>query len=117
MTVYKINKKKPTSSPHQAVPLKRLDQGAVSVRVQHQALRNVLHEVKVFKCWPCLLSLFSGGPALVCGTLEVIFKVHAYHPGQDVVHHHHPDVLSSGLHAVQTEKLWQQCARVLVKVL
>lgn len=108
MTEHKINKrKKNTTSPHQAVSLKCLYQGAVSVSVQHQALRNVLHEVEVFKCWLCLLSLFFGGPALVCGALEVVFKVHMYHPGQDVVHYHHPDVLSSGLHTVQPEKLGQ----------
>lgn len=42
--------------------------------------------------------------------------MHAHGAGQQVVHHHDPDVLAPGLHAVQPVELGQQGAGVLVQV-
>lgn len=99
---------------HQTVSLESLHQGVVSVRVQHEAVSEVLHEVQVLEGGPGLLSLLFGGPPLVRGALEVILEVHAHHPRQDVVHDTHTDVLAARLHAVQAIELGKQCARVLV---
>lgn len=58
-----------------------------------------------------------GRPALVGGALEVVLEVHPHGAGQQVVHHHDPDVLPPGLHAVQPVKFGKEGPGVLVQVL
>lgn len=102
---------------YKAVPLQSLDQGITCVRIKQQPIGHLLHEVQVFESGLGFLTLLFGSPALVRGTLEVKLEVHTEHTRQNVVHHHDPDVLPAGLHAVQAKELGQQSARVLVQVL
>lgn len=102
---------------HQTVSLQRFHQGVVRVHVQQESVWNVLHEVQVLESGSGLLTFFLGRSALAGGALQVELQVHAEDAGQDVIHHHDPDVLPAGLNAVQTEELGQQGARILVQVL
>lgn len=102
---------------HQTVSLQSFDQGAISVLVKSKAFRNVTQKVQVFKSGLGLLPLLLGCSPLVRGALQVELEVHSHGTRQNVIHHHHPDVLASTLDTVEAEKLWQQGSGVLVQVL
>lgn len=93
------------------------DQGTVRVLVKSKAFRNVTQKIQVFKSGLGLLPLFLGRSPLVRGALQVELEVHSHRTWQNVVHHHHPDILASTLDTVEAEKLWQQGSGVLVQVL
>lgn len=76
-----------------------------------------MHKVQVFKSWLGFLSLLLGCSAFICGALQVELQVHAEDSWQDVVHYDDPDVLPSGLYAVQAEEFWKESPRVLVQIL
>lgn len=99
---------------YQAVSLQSLDQSIVCVRVKQESIADLLHEVQIFKSGLGFLTFLFGCPAFVRGTFEVKLEVHAEHARQNVVHHHNPNVLPTGLHAVQAKELGQQSARILV---
>lgn len=99
-----------------AVSLQGLHQGIVGVSVEVEPFMHVL-EVQVLVDGTGLLPLLPGGTSLVGGALQVVLVVHLDGARQHVVHHHQPDVDASGLDAVQTVELRQQCAWVLVQVL
>lgn len=102
---------------HQTVSLQGFDQGTVRVLVKSKAFRNVTQKVQVFESGLGFLPLLLGCSPLVRGALQVELEVHSHRTRQNVIHHHHPDVLASTLDTVEAEKLWQQSSGVLVQVL
>lgn len=74
-------------------------------------------KVQIFVGRTRLLSLLSGCPSLVGGSLQVVLVVHFDGARQDIVHYYQSDVDASRLDAVQSIELGQQRAWILVKVL
>lgn len=105
------------SVTHQAVPLYSLAQSIVVFCFQQQAIRHVLDEVQVFVSGDSLLSLLRGSPSLIGGAFQVILEVHGDDSGQEIVHHNNTDILTACLNAIQSIKLRQQGALVLVYIL
>lgn len=64
-----------------------------------------------------LLSLLRGNPSLIGGAFQVILEVHGDDSGQEIVHHNNTDILTACLNAIQSIKLRQQGALVLVYIL
>lgn len=64
-----------------------------------------------------LLSLLRGSPSLIGGAFQVILEVHGDDSGQEIVHHNNTDILTACLNAIQSIKLRQQGALVLVYIL
>ena len=82
---------------HAAVPLDGVDERAVRVRLQQDAVRVVLHEVEVLQRGALLGALPPRRPPLVRAALQVVLLVQGDARRQQVVHHDEPDVLAAAL--------------------